>query len=640
VYFEKILIANRGEIACRIARTAHQLGIQTVGVYAQDDAACLHVKSVSKAVLLTKQSGINPYLDADQIIEIALREGAQAIHPGYGFLSERAFFAKAVNDAGLVFIGPSASVIELMGKKDAARAEAERSGVPVVPYFQGAQDSPNITAGDLPIMIKATAGGGGKGMRVVKEFDQLGESIAAAKREAKNSFGDETLLFEKYLPSARHIEVQVLFDQHGNGVHLFDRECSAQRRHQKVIEEAPAPKVPEEIRQLLFSTSLELCRNVAYSNAGTVEFIFDGKAAYFLEMNTRIQVEHCVTEMITGIDIVEQQLKVASGAPLGLTQDQIQSTGHSIEARVYAEDPANNFLPQSGKATYVRWPTNLRCESAIESKSPISANYDPMIGKIISHAQDRSLAIAQLVHGINQTAISGITHNLGFVNQILESEAFKTSSLATNELDNQIYSISPEHQQVASLIAGEVFRQTQNVAASSWRIGQNRTSSRFNLYTKTQSLPFQVGKDKSVTLQQARLDNFKFDQNQNLATARINNEEIVAILEVKPTRITVHLAGNSFNFYSFDQRIPSNDQGFDNGAITAQMPGTVTVIAVQEGQPVQRGDLLCILEAMKMESRIEAQADGTVLRLNVEIGQKVPTGFEMMQLDIQQQETL
>ena len=640
MYFEKILIANRGEIACRIARTAHQLGIQTVGIYAQDDASCLHVKSVSKAVPLTNQSDTNPYLDANQIIEIALREGAQAIHPGYGFLSERAFFAKAVTDAGLVFIGPSASVIELMGKKDAARATAERSGVPVVPYFEGSQDKPNITADDLPIMIKATAGGGGKGMRIVKEFDQLQDSIAAAKREANNAFGDETLLFEKYLPLARHIEVQVLFDQHGNGVHLFDRECSAQRRHQKVIEEAPAPKVPEEIRQLLFSTSLELCRNVAYSNAGTVEFIFDGKAAYFLEMNTRIQVEHCVTEMITGIDIVEQQIKVSSGAPLGLTQDQIQSTGHSIEARVYAEDPANNFLPQSGKATYVRWPTNLRCESAIESKSPISANYDPMIGKIISHAQDRTLAISELVQGINQTAISGITHNLGFVNHILESEAFKTSSLTTNELDNQTYSISQEHLQVASLIAGEVFRTTQNVSASSWRVGQNRTSSKFSLYTNTQSLLFQVGKDNSVTLQEARLDNFKFDQNQNLATARINNKEIVAILEVKPTRITVHLAGNCFNFDLSDQRIPANDQGFNDGVISALMPGTVTVIAVQEGQRVQKGDLLCILEAMKMESRIEAKADGTVLRLNVEIGQKVPTGFEMMQLDIQQQETL
>jgi acetyl/propionyl-CoA carboxylase alpha subunit len=344
--------------------------------------------------------------------------------------------------------------------------------------------------------------------------------------------------------------------------------------------------------------------------------------------------------MITGIDIVEQQLKVASGAPLGLTQDQIQSTGHSIEARVYAEDPANNFLPQSGKATYVRWPTNLRCESAIESKSPISANYDPMIGKIISHAQDRTQAIEQLVQGINQTAISGSTHNLGFVNHILESQAFKTSSLTTNELDNQTYSISPEYQQVASLIAGEVFRQTQNVATSGWRIGHNRSSSRFSLYTKSQSLLYEVGKDNSVSLQQARLTNFKFDQYQNLATARINNEEFVAILEVKPTRITVHLAGNSFDFYFSDQRIPSNDQGVENGAITAKMPGTVTVIAVQVGQQVQKGDLLCILEAMKMESRIEAQADATVLGINVEIGQKVPTGFEMMQLDIQQQETL
>jgi acetyl/propionyl-CoA carboxylase alpha subunit len=263
-----------------------------------------------------------------------------------------------------------------------------------------------------------------------------------------------------------------------------------------------------------------------------------------------------------------------------------------------------------------------------------------MIGKIISHAQDRTLAISELVQGINQTAISGITHNLGFVNHILESEAFKTSSLTTNELDNQTYSISQEHLQVASLIAGEVFRKTQNVAAISWRIGQNLNSSKFSLYTNTQSLLFQVGKDNSVTLQEARLDNFKFDQNQNLAMVSIDKEEFVAILEVKPTRITVHLAGNCLNFYSFDQRVPSDDQSFDNGVITAQMPGTVTVIAVQVGQQVKKGELLCILEAMKMESRIEAKADGTVLRLNVEIGQKVPTGFEMMQLDIQQQETL
>src|SRR4051794_17127894 len=419
---QRLLIANRGEIACRIIRTARELGVHTIAVHSEIDRSAPHVHDADEALL------IGSYLDIDAVVDAAKRTRADAIHPGYGFLSERSAFAKAVEDAGITLVGPSARVMEQMGRKDAARSIAEQAGVAVVPSYDVAADASTF---DYPVLVKAAAGGGGKGMRIVRAQGEYAEALAAASREAQSAFGDDTMLVEKYVESGRHIEVQGLGDSHGHGVHLFERDWSPQRRHQKVLEEAPAPTTSAEQRAEVTSAAVALAQQVGYVNAGTVEFLLDPQsnggpgAFYFLEMNTRLQVEHPVTELVTGVDLVELQLRVASGEELPFTQDEISLEGHAIEARVYAEDSFGGFLPQAGTAELVRWPFEtpgswapqeppfgVRVDAALESGQVVSTAYDPMLGKVIARGRDREDARRRLVAALDDTAVLGFTTNV------------------------------------------------------------------------------------------------------------------------------------------------------------------------------------------------------------------------------------
>ncbi|MBW8749887.1 MAG: ATP-grasp domain-containing protein, partial [Propionibacteriales bacterium] len=412
VAIHTLLIANRGEIALRVMRTAAALGIRTVAIHTALDAGAPHTRAADALV------EVPSYLDIDAVVDAARRSGATAIHPGYGFLSERAEFARAIEKAGLKLVGPSADVMEQMGRKDAAREVAVAAGVPVVPSWSADLVSTGSTTDlDFPVLVKAAAGGGGKGMRVVRTPADYADAVAAARRESQAAFGDDTLLVEKYVESGRHIEVQVIGDSHGTVLHLFERDCSTQRRHQKVLEEAPAPTITEETRALVTRSAVALAAQVGYENAGTVEFLLDNATgeAYFLEMNTRLQVEHPVTELVTGLDLVELQLRVAAGEPLPVTQDDVRLRGHAIEARVYAEDSFGGFLPQAGTAALVRWSSHARVDHALESGQIVTTSYDPMLGKVIAHGPDRESARQALLAALDESGVLGLTTNLGFL---------------------------------------------------------------------------------------------------------------------------------------------------------------------------------------------------------------------------------
>ena len=417
-----MLVANRGEIALRVIRACRETGRRSVAIYTDIDSEAPHVAAADDAV------HVRSYLDIGAVVAAARAVDADAVHPGYGFLSERAAFAEALEEAEIRLVGPTAAVMDQMGRKDAAREIAVRAGVPVVPQGDRAT---------FPVLVKAAAGGGGKGMRIVRRAEDFDEAVAAAKREALSAFGDDTMLVEKYVEHGRHIEVQVLADGYGNVVHLHERDCSTQRRHQKVLEEAPAPTISDAVRRLVTDSAVALAREVGYTNAGTVEFLLDTETdeAYFLEMNTRLQVEHPVTEAITGIDLVQAQLDVAAGEPLPFRQDDITVTGHAIEARVYAEDSFGGFLPQAGTADLVRWPTGVRVDQALASGQVVSTSYDPMLGKVIAHGPDRETARRALIEALDATGILGLTTNTGFLRALVASEEFRLATIDTAWLD-------------------------------------------------------------------------------------------------------------------------------------------------------------------------------------------------------------
>src|SRR5512134_593019 len=451
--FDKILIANRGEIACRIARSARRLGIRTVAVYSEADAGARHVALADEAHLLGPAAARDSYLRGERIIEVALGSGAEAIHPGYGFLSENAAFAEACAAAGIVFVGPPPAAIRAMGDKSAAKAIMERAGVPLVPGYHGADQSPAVLqqAADrigYPVLIKASAGGGGKGMRVVERAAEFAPALASAQREALSAFGDDRVLLEKYLPRPRHIEVQVFADSQGNVLHLFERDCSVQRRHQKVLEEAPAPGMTRERRRHMGEAAVAAARAIGYANAGTVEFIADQDGNFhFMEMNTRLQVEHPVTEMITGLDLVEWQLRVAAGEALPLGQDDLAINGHAIEARVYAEDPAKNFLPSVGRISHLRLPeesAHLRVDTGVRQGDEISMFYDPMIAKLIVWDADRRSALRRLRHALTEFQVVGVSTNLQFLSAVAAHPAFASAELDTGLIARHRAELLPE----------------------------------------------------------------------------------------------------------------------------------------------------------------------------------------------------
>ena len=444
--FGSLLVANRGEIALRVMRAARAAGIRTVAVWSDADRDAPHVRAADDAVRIGPAPAAESYLSVDALLRACAESGAEALHPGYGFLSERAVLARAVTDAGLVFVGPPAEVMEVMGRKDRARDVAVAAGVPVVPSFDLSPSGGALAQRDgdnsgaevtYPVLVKAAAGGGGKGMRVVRDPSALPAALDAARREAGSAFGDDTLLLERFVEHGRHVEVQVIADAHGTVLHLYERDCSVQRRHQKVLEEAPAPTISGELRRRLCEAAVALAREVGYVNAGTVEFLVTDDEFFLLEMNTRLQVEHPVTEAVTGLDLVRMQLDVAAGRPLAMDQDDVRLQGHAIEARVYAEDPYSGFLPQAGRATYVRWPDpdHARVDAALESGQEVATAYDPMLGKVVTHGATREAARLRLVAALDRTAIVGLRTNVGFLRELAASDAYADAAIHTDWLD-------------------------------------------------------------------------------------------------------------------------------------------------------------------------------------------------------------
>ncbi len=619
-----LLIANRGEIALRVMRTARRMGIRTVAIYTDLDRAAPHVLPADEA------HRVPSYLDIEAVVRAAIEAGADAIHPGYGFLSERAAFARAVEATGIKLVGPSAAVMDAMGRKDAAREIAVAAGVPVVPRGEGA---------GFPILVKAAAGGGGKGMRTVRAAAEYDEAVAAARREARSAFGDDTILIEKYVERGRHIEVQIIADAHGNVVHLFERDCSTQRRHQKVLEEAPAPTITPQVRERVTSSAVALTKHVGYENAGTVEFLLDDATgeAYFLEMNTRLQVEHPVTEAITGLDLVELQLRVAAGEHLPISQADVTVTGHAIEARVYAEDSFRGFLPQAGTATIVQWPQGARVDHALEPGQVVSTSYDPMLGKVIVHGADREAARRALVDALDRTAILGLTTNTGFLRALAAGAEFRDASIDTAWLDRNAV-VEPDRDVPRVFVAwvGAQLAATSNDAitgphpfqADGWRSGSDPA-------------PTIVELDRPVVVNRhcGRVDDFDVREvaaQGNLLTLEIDGRLLSAVVNVQPHVAEVAYRGQRFVFERPDV-FGDHPVAVGDGVVTAPMPGTILDVRSAAGDHVEAGQVLVVLEAMKMELSLKAPLTGTVTGLSTFTGAQVALGTVLFEVKSTQQ---
>jgi acetyl-CoA/propionyl-CoA carboxylase biotin carboxyl carrier protein len=629
-----LLIANRGEIAIRVARTARRLGWRTVAIHTDLDARAPHVRAADRAVRVAS------YLDVDAVVAAAREAGADYVHPGYGFLSERSLFARALAEAGITLVGPSAEVMDAMGRKDAAREIAVAAGVPVVPSY-ALEDDPESLA--YPVLVKAAAGGGGKGMRVVRTAAELPEARAAAAREAASAFGDDTLLIEKYVESGRHIEVQVMGDAHGTVVHFFERDCSTQRRHQKVLEEAPAPTLSPEQQAAITTAGVDLAREVGYTNAGTVEFLLDDATGdfYFLEMNTRLQVEHPVTEEVVRVrggraDLVELQLRVATGEPLGIAQGDITLEGHAIEARVYAEDSFNGFLPQAGLATAVTWPGGfvaepgepvVRVDHALEGGQEVSTAYDPMLGKVIAWGGDREEARAALVGALDGTQILGLTTNTGFLRALVASEEFRDATIDTAWLDR--HEVEPPSDAVPRILAAVALSPAppgdRDAPAGPWR------SDGFRLGGPPAPLVVEV--DRPVVVEAGTVDGREVRGSRAVtahgtpwpAWAEVDGELHAGVVDVTSAAVEVVHRGQRF---VFDRHDPFADHGAEagDGTLTAPMPGTVLAVNVAEGQAVDEGETLGVMEAMKMELALKAPFAGTVTAVGAAAGDLVKLG--------------
>ena len=621
-----VLVANRGEIARRVFATCRRLGIATVAVYSEADAEAPHVRDADRAVLIGPPPARESYLVGEKILEAARATGADAIHPGYGFLSENAGFAEAVIAAGLTWIGPPPSAIRAMGLKDAAKALMARAGVPVTPGYLGEDQDPETLAKEAgrigyPVLIKAVAGGGGKGMRRVDEAGGFDAALGAAKREAKASFGDDRVLLETYVQRPRHIEVQVFGDAHGGVVHLYERDCSLQRRHQKVIEEAPAPGMSAEARAAVTSAAVKAAQAVGYQGAGTVEFIADGSQGlrgdriWFMEMNTRLQVEHPVTEMVTGLDLVEWQLRVAAGEPLPLTQDQITLTGHAVEARLYAEAPARGFLPSTGPLAHFRLPPGVRIDSGVEEDGEITPFYDPMIAKLIAHAETREAALAELAEACDHVEVWPVKTNAGFLARCLENPGFIAGEVDTGLIERSLDELAHPGEPTPAALAAAARaalatrpKGRTDEPASPW---DGLAGFRLNAAPEPSVRLFRDGASVVCTL----------DASAPARTALVEDDGAVVVFE----------AGEAFTF----ALVPTVDAAAGaagDGQVRSPMPGKVTGVAVQAGQRVAKGQALLTLEAMKMEHTLAAPFDGTVSELAVAAGDQVSEGVVLARL--------
>ncbi|MFN0109084.1 MAG: acetyl-CoA carboxylase biotin carboxylase subunit [Blastocatellia bacterium] len=651
--FRKILIANRGEIAVRVMRTCRAMGIATVAVYSDADANAPHVRFADEAVRLGEPPVKDSYLNAEKILAAAKLTGVNAIHPGYGFLSENSEFAEACAAAGITFIGPSPEAISKMGLKSPARKLAAAAGCPVVPGYDGeAQDDETLRAEILkigfPVLIKASAGGGGKGMRVVRAETEIAEAIESARREAEKAFGNGALLLEKFIERARHVEVQILGDQHGNLVHLFERDCSLQRRHQKVIEESPSPAVSPELRAKMGEAAVKVGRAINYSNAGTVEFILTPtNEFYFIEVNTRLQVEHPVTEAVTGVDLVKLQIEIAEGKPLPFSQGDLKPRGHAIEARLYAEDPANDFLPATGKLHDWRLPETvegLRIDSGVEAGSEIGIYYDPMLAKLIAYADDRATAIRKLSYALRQLSVQGVTTNCEFLIRLIEHAGFAAGEAHTGFIAEHLDALvggANEQLDQASAIAATLYLQRKWQSADGL-LTQIPPGYRNNPYRQN-SIKLKVGSEEAEVSWQFAGGKFE------VSAMGVNSTAEILAGEGGSIRLAIDGVGREFRVIEVGDtlyvhsslgsrsvvrlaRHPIPKSASEQGSASSPMPGVVLKILVSEGQQVSAGDALLILEAMKMEQTIRAVADGVVEAIKVQTGQVVSPGDVLVQV--------
>jgi len=646
---DTLLIANRGEIARRIIRTGRQLGLTTVAVYSDIDADAPHVREADLAMRLGPAPARDSYLNMEAVLAAARDSGADAIHPGYGFLSENAAFAEACADAGLIFVGPAPDSIRLMGDKAAARQRMADSGVPVLPGFdQEDADDATLKAEaervGLPLLIKAVAGGGGKGMRAVQHAAEFDEALAAARREARNAFGDDRVLLERYLPSARHVEVQVFADQHGNTVHLFERDCSVQRRHQKIIEEAPAPGLSEQQRHDLGQAAVRAARAIDYRGAGTVEFLFSPEGEFFfMEMNTRLQVEHPVTELITGEDLVAWQLAVAEGRPLPKAQQELQVHGAAMEVRLYAENPYQQFLPSSGPLTHLRWPSEVRVDAGVEAGDIVSDYYDPMLAKLIAHGDDRDQARRRLVRALDQLALSGPHHNGAFLRRVLCDPAFADADLDTRLLEHRPHLLQAEPEDpallavaAAALLAGTPPDSGDDpwTALNAWRpLGRRRTL--VPLRVDEHALTVVLDDDRaSVADHTAPWTLHRHDDRFDLhwGEHRLSGH---ALFSFDDRRLTVFVHGQNYQIETHPAR--ESERAGGAGDFRAPMSGTIVTCHVAAGDPVDAGAAVITLEAMKMEHTLRASAPGTVRDFLVKAGDSVSEGTLLVDFETEEE---
>ncbi|WP_168390816.1 acetyl/propionyl/methylcrotonyl-CoA carboxylase subunit alpha [Acinetobacter indicus] len=654
--FEKILIANRGEIACRVIRTAKKLGIATVAVYSDADAQAQHVKLADEAVYIGESPAAQSYLQIERIIEAAKSTGAQAIHPGYGFLSENDQFAFACQDNNIVFIGPPVDAILAMGLKATSKALMEKAGVPLTPGYHGSNQDADFLKQQAdsigyPVLIKASAGGGGKGMRLVERSEDFLSALASCKSEARSSFGNEDVLIERYVVQPRHIEVQVFGDTHGNYVHLFERDCSVQRRHQKVLEEAPAPKMPEDKLEAMRQAAIDAARAVNYVGAGTVEFIVEQDGtAYFMEMNTRLQVEHPVTEMITGQDLVEWQLRVAFGEPLPKQQHELQIHGHALEARVYAEEPEKGFIPAIGQISYLHYPAQneaVRVDSGIVEGDEISTYYDPMIAKLIVWGKNREAALTQMHHALGQFHVDGLGNNIAFLDRLVLCDSFKNANLDTGLIQREEeFLLKPATELNSTLVVSAAFiellsRLAQNPSASNpvwqtnafWRLNlQSGQTIKLQCNDKTLNIQFAAQEHGFV----AQYEGQTFELEGQLLDAhtlqfKLAGKQQKLAFSQTEHGITLFQNGQSYKFTYLKPVFNQNDeQGAENN-LTAPMPGVITQVLVAANDKVKKDDVLMTLEAMKIEYSIRAPHDGIVASSYFQAGDQVKAGDELVE---------
>ena len=663
--FHKILIANRGEIACRVATSAKRLGVRTVAVYSDADAQSAHVQACDEAVHIGGASVQDSYLQWQRILNAALQTGAQAVHPGYGFLSENADFANACAKAGLVFIGPGVHAIQAMGLKAASKQLMEKVGVPLVPGYHGADQSPALLASEakrmgFPVLIKASAGGGGKGMRIVHKESDFAEALASCQREAKNSFGDEAVLIEKYLQRPRHIEIQVFGDSQGNLIHLHERDCSVQRRHQKVLEESPAPGLSEDMRQRMGSAAIAAAKAVNYVGAGTVEFIVEqserGMDFFFMEMNTRLQVEHPVTEAVTGLDLVEWQLRIASGEPLPLTQAQVTVHGHAIEARICAETPDNDFLPAIGKLQVMRSPSAshftvspVRLDSGVREGDSISPYYDSMIAKLIVHGDTREQALARLDQALAQLHIVGVQNNVAFIRHVIRTDSFALAQLDTGLIEREKAVLFhqqnlPVHHALASSVAA-LLRVAQAKhggwsdpwsARNNWLM-QGRSTRAFD-FTCHDSLLKACVISAVRGGMRLRIADEEADFNW-----RDEDGQLQVTWGAQSWRCQVYASGLESHVFAeagectltfIDPLAYVAEGSAAAGNLAAPMPGKLLSFAVAVGDKVAAGQALAVMEAMKMEHTVAAPVDGTVAELLYTPGDQVAEGAPLLRLSV------